>query len=52
MSARKVAILALGEGKAKIAKRAIEGAKSSDCPATYLHEHPDCTFFLDAASNA
>ena len=52
MAARQVSILALGEGKGKIAKRAIEGDYSSDCPATYLHKHPNCTFFLDRASCA
>lgn len=50
MKARKVFIMAWGEGKAGIAKEAIEGKISSTVPATYLQQHPDVEFILDAGS--
>lgn len=47
MSAKKIILLAKGAGKAEIIKRAIEGPKTTDCPASVLENHPDCTFLLD-----
>jgi glucosamine-6-phosphate deaminase len=50
MDAREVLLLATGEHKAAIVKRAVEGGISPDVAATYLQEHPSTTFFLDAAA--
>lgn len=48
MSARKIFLLAKGKNKAKAVYDAVKGPISSDCPASFLQKHPDCTFFLDA----
>ncbi len=50
LDAREVILMATGEHKATIVKRAVEGDISPDVAATYLQEHPDATFFLDAAA--
>lgn len=50
MEARRIELIAFGEGKADIVRRAIQEAPSADCPATWLQQHPRCTFHLDAAA--
>jgi glucosamine-6-phosphate deaminase len=45
--AKKIIIMAWSEGKANIVKRSIEGEISNDVPSTFLHIHPDATFYLD-----
>ncbi|HUE77505.1 MAG TPA: glucosamine-6-phosphate deaminase [Longimicrobiales bacterium] len=50
MEAREVALIATGEHKAEIVRRAVEGEISPDVAATYLQEHPNTTFFVDAAA--
>lgn len=52
LDAREIALLATGEHKAAIIKRAVEGAISQDVAATYLQEHPNATFYLDSAAAA
>ncbi|HEX6134697.1 MAG TPA: glucosamine-6-phosphate deaminase [Longimicrobiales bacterium] len=52
LEAREIALLATGEHKAAIIKRAVEGPISPDVAATYLQEHPDATFYLDHAAAA
>jgi glucosamine-6-phosphate deaminase len=52
MDAREVALLATGEHKAAIVRRAIEGEIDPDVAATYLQEHPNATFYLDQAAAA
>lgn len=52
MNAREIALIATGEHKAGIARRAIEGEISNDVAATYLQQHPSTTFYLDAAAAA
>ena len=52
MEARQVALLAFGEHKAAIVRRAVEEPVSPAVAASYLHEHPDATFHLDEASAA
>ncbi|MFN0198859.1 MAG: glucosamine-6-phosphate deaminase [Planctomycetaceae bacterium] len=53
LSARKIIIMALGEHKANIVRRAVEGDVSPDVTASYLQTHPHCIFAVDeaAASN-
>jgi len=50
LEARRVELIAFGEAKADIVRRAIKDAPSADCPATWLQQHPRCTFNLDAAA--
>ena len=39
-----------GPRKAPAVKRTIEGAIATECPATILRRHPDCTLYLDRDS--
>jgi glucosamine-6-phosphate deaminase len=52
MNAREVALIATGEHKAAIVRRAVEGDINPDVAATYLQQHPAATFYLDAATAA
>lgn len=52
MGARAVALVATGEHKAAIVRRAVEGDPSPDVAATYLQPHPDATFYVDPAAAA
>jgi len=52
LAARRVLLLANGAGKAEIVVRALQGPVGSDCPASFLQEHPDCSVVLDAAAAA
>ncbi|HEY8470432.1 MAG TPA: glucosamine-6-phosphate deaminase [Longimicrobiales bacterium] len=50
LEAREIALIATGEHKASIVRRAVEGDISPDVAATYLQEHPNATFYVDAAA--
>jgi len=52
LSAREIALVATGEHKAAIVRRAVEGEPSPDIAATYLQGHPQGTVFLDLAAAA
>jgi glucosamine-6-phosphate deaminase len=52
LEAREIALVATGEHKAAIAKRAIEGEPSPDVAATYLQEHAATTVYMDPAAAA
>jgi glucosamine-6-phosphate deaminase len=52
MGAREVALLATGEHKAGIVRRAVEGDVHPDVAATYLQTHPDATVYLDWSAGA
>jgi glucosamine-6-phosphate deaminase len=52
MEAREIAILATGEHKAAVVRRAVEGEVDLEVAATFLQRHPDTTFFIDAAAAA
>ena len=47
MKAKRVILMAWGEKKAPIIKRALEELKNEGVPATFLQEHPNCTFVVD-----
>jgi glucosamine-6-phosphate deaminase len=47
MEAREIAILATGEHKAGIVRRAVEGDIDVEVAATFLQRHPNTTFYLD-----
>src|SRR4051812_4096390 len=47
MDAREIAILATGEHKANVVKRAVEGDIDVEVAATFLQRHSNTTFYLD-----
>jgi glucosamine-6-phosphate deaminase len=50
LAARKVIIMALGEHKAPIVRRAVEGEVTDDVSASFLQKHPQAVFVLDEAA--
>ena len=50
LSARKIIMLACGEGKAQILQQAIEGELSDQCAASALQLHPKTHAFLDLSA--
>lgn len=52
LAAREVALLAFGEHKAPILRRAVEEPPSPQIAASYLQEHPQATLYLDEAAAA
>ncbi len=52
LEAREIAILATGEHKAAIVRRAVEGELDLEVAATFLQRHPNTTFFVDRAAAA
>jgi glucosamine-6-phosphate deaminase len=52
MDCRQVELLAFGAGKADIIRKTLRTQPSADCPASWLQDHPRCTFHLDPEANA
>jgi glucosamine-6-phosphate deaminase len=52
MKAKRIILMAWGEGKANIIQRTVEGLVSEQVPATYLQQHPNVTVVLDSAAAA
>ncbi|MEM6852854.1 MAG: glucosamine-6-phosphate deaminase [Planctomycetota bacterium] len=52
LSARKIFLMAWGEGKAPIVAKAVEGLVTNAVSASFLQDHPDATFVLDEAAAA
>ncbi len=52
LEAREILILATGEHKAAIVRRAVEGEVDHEVAATFLQRHPNTTFFVDRAAAA
>jgi glucosamine-6-phosphate deaminase len=50
LEARRIVLMALGEGKAPIIERFVEGDVSDGVPATFLQGHPDALVVLDRAA--
>ncbi len=50
LEAREVILIATGEHKASVVKRAVEGEIHPDVAATYLQEHSCATVYLDPAA--
>jgi glucosamine-6-phosphate deaminase len=48
LSAKRIRLLAFGERKASIVAHSIEGRRRESVPATFLQQHPDVEFLLDA----
>ncbi len=52
LSAEQVILIAMGEHKASIVKRAVEGDVTCDLPASYLQSHGNALFAIDEAAAA
>ncbi len=52
LKSRKIFLMAWGESKASIIKKAVEGDISNHVPASYLQNHPDSSIILDEAAAA
>jgi glucosamine-6-phosphate deaminase len=52
LEAREIALIATGEHKAAVVRRAVEGEMDPDVAATYLQQHPHATFYVDDAAAA
>jgi glucosamine-6-phosphate deaminase len=52
MEAKEVALIATGEHKAAIIRRAVEGEPDPDVAATYLQQHDNAVFYVDVAAAA
>ena len=52
LEAREIALVATGEHKAAIVRRAVEGDVDRAVAATYLQQHPNATVYLDSAAAA
>src|SRR5919197_1855566 len=52
LEAREIAILATGEHKSSIVRRAVEGDIDVEVAATFLQRHPNTTFYVDRAAAA
>ena len=50
LDAREIILVATGEHKAPIVRRAVEGEPASQVPATYLQLHPNATVYVDQAA--
>jgi glucosamine-6-phosphate deaminase len=52
LDAREIAIIATGEHKASIVRRAVEGDIDLEVAATFLQRHTNTTFYVDRAAGA
>lgn len=52
LDARRVILMAFGEGKAAVVRRAVEDDVDAQVPASFLQKHPNVTFVLDDAAAA
>jgi glucosamine-6-phosphate deaminase len=52
IKARKVFMMAWGEGKAGVIKKAVEGPVTDQIPSSFLQKHRDCLVILDEASSS
>ncbi len=50
MAAKRIILMAWGEGKAGIIKNSVEGKIKESIPATFLQEHGNCDFIIDQAA--
>ncbi len=50
LAAKKIIVMALGEHKAGIVHKAVEGEVSEQIPATFLQTHPNTVFAIDSAA--
>lgn len=50
LASRRILVLAHGDHKATVVRRAIEGAQTPELPASWLQRHTDVTWLLDAGA--
>ena len=50
--ARKIILMAWGQGKAPVVQQAVEGHVTEHIPASLLQQHNDCTFILDETASS
>ena len=50
LAAKKIIIMALGEHKAPIVRKAVEGEVTDEVTASFLQKHPHATFIVDEAA--
>lgn len=50
LAAKKIIIMALGEHKAAVVRKAVEGEVSEDVTASFLQQHPHAVFVVDEAA--
>jgi glucosamine-6-phosphate deaminase len=50
MSAKKIILMAWGEGKAPVVKKAVEGEVTAQVAASFLQQHANARFVLDGAA--
>jgi glucosamine-6-phosphate deaminase len=52
LDAKRIIMMAFGEGKAPVIKRAVEGEITNAVAASFLQQHPSATVYLDDAAAA
>jgi len=52
MEAKRVILLAWGEGKSHITRRSVEGGVTNQVPASFLQEHNNAVFILDKEASS
>ncbi|HCD53614.1 MAG TPA: glucosamine-6-phosphate deaminase [Balneolaceae bacterium] len=52
LNAKKIYLMAWGEGKSDIIRKAVEGEMTAHIPATFLQDHPNAEVILDEGSSA
>ena len=52
LKATKVYMMAWGEGKASVIRKAVEGPITDQIPSSFLQKHLDCTVILDDAASS
>ncbi len=52
LKSRQIILMAWGEGKAPVIKKAVEGESTEDIPASLLQNHEDVTFVLDETASS
>ncbi len=50
LAAKRIIMMAWGEGKAEIIRQAVEGEVRESVPATFLQRHPNCEVITDLAA--
>lgn len=52
LKAKRVLMMAWGEGKAKVIKKAVEGPVTDQIPSSFLQKHSNCLVVLDDAASS
>ncbi len=52
LDAKRIILMAFGEGKAGVVRQAVEGPVTAAVAATFLQKHENCMFVLDEAASA